>query len=403
VEFKAGRATLLTVGDGVVTGLARGGRRGSASDFDDNITFDQIAEIPSLPLRDLALAVNSRSRVPTSRVISRGFGVLTEVASEDVRDWIKRYRPEASVLLEKILASEPAWMVQRSEPAMQYREQRDAVNVALEIAGFDRQQALAGLEVPGEPKHFHFDMPVPVLEDSTVGDDLDVFPGWDRVASLRPQGRLYEDRASGRRLTVLLANKNPVEQSVGVDLLYHVHDYQSFVLVQYKRVRREGSRLVVWLDDQLDVEVDRMVELESALAKVARPVESVNDGRLSSGTCFFKLSESEQPGEITDLSRGRYISLESWRLMDKAGVMVGPNGGRSLDYDKVKRYHSNTSFAELVSEGWVGSAASQFDKLLDLVFDNYKAGRSLIVGALRLGRTYRRIPLGNQYLQMRSI
>jgi hypothetical protein len=401
--FKAGRATFLTIGDGMVTGLARGGRRGSASDYDHNITFDQIVEIRPLPLRQLELAVNSRSRPSAARVMARGFGVLTEAASEDVRDWIERHHPDVSTLLEEILSSEPGWMVQPSDLAAQYRQQRDAVNVALEIAGFDRQQALKGVDLPNAPEHFHLDMPVSVQEDSTIGDDLEVFPGWERVHQLRPQGRVYEDMSSGRRLTVLLANKNPIERSVGVDLLYHVHDYKSFVLVQYKRVRREGGRFVVRLDDQLDVEIKRMADLESALADKARAVASVNDERLTPSTCFFKLSESDQPGEITDLSRGRYVSLASWRLMENAGLMVGPRGGRSLDYEKVKRYHSNSSFAELVSEGWVGSVASQYDELLDMVFADYHAGRSLVLAALRLGRTYRRIPLANQQLRIHSV
>jgi hypothetical protein len=36
------------------------------------------------------------------------------------------------------------------------------------------------------------------------------------------------------------ANRTRVEEALGVDLLYNHHQYASYVLVQYKRMRRES-------------------------------------------------------------------------------------------------------------------------------------------------------------------
>jgi hypothetical protein len=70
--------------------------------------------------------------------------------------------------------------------------------------------------------------------------------------------------------------------------------------------------------------------------------------------------------------------------------MVGPQGGRRLAYDHVDRYYNNSTFAGLVSEGWIGSRATRFEAMSDLLFEGYEAGRSLLYAALRLGNTRRR-------------
>ena len=82
---------------------------------------------------------------------------------------------------------------------------------------------------------------IEVGEDSIIVDDLEVFPGWDLIGRMRPSGRVFQDAGTGRRLTVLLANKNAIELTTGVDLVYFIHRYSAFVLVQYKHVRREGE------------------------------------------------------------------------------------------------------------------------------------------------------------------
>lgn len=188
-------------------------------------------------------------------------------------------------------------MARESDVAEQYRDERDAVNTALEIAGgMDRRQALSGFNMPIEPDHFSLGRIVPVDEDSAVADDIRLFPGWDR-------GRSFALRELSMRIGRRAATHGTTgEQDTNrdeyrcVDLLYHIHDYDSFVLVQYKRVRYQGMRRAVRLDDQLDVELERMQMFENALAKADRPIEALQDYRMSSDTCFFKLIESDQPG-----------------------------------------------------------------------------------------------------------
>lgn len=401
-NFTAGRATLLTAGDGIFEAIARGGRRGRASTFDDNIWFSETQLLdPPISADDLKRAVRPRSRAAAVEVFKAGFGLLTETASADIRSWLVSHRPDASSTLEKILQVEPSWM---GSPlvAAQFRIESDAVNVALEIAGFDREQALEGYLIPTEPEHFTIDQLTQVGEDAIVIDDADIFPGWDQVSKLRPAGRVFEDPVSGRRLTVLHANKNPIERTSGADLLYFVHQYKAFTLVQYKLARREGDRLVVRLDDQLDREEIRMSRVEASSHRSPKSAPELLDYRLGDSMCFFKLCEVDQPRQITGLSQGKYIDLGTWRLMADARVVNGPRGGRLLLYEGVDRYFTNSIFAELVSEGWVGSRSVDFTQLMDYVAHRYEAGKSLILGSLNLGRTLRR-PRGDTDLLSRSI
>ena len=387
-HFSSASVTLLIDTSGRVSGIAKGGKKGSASDYSSNIVFDQIHRIAPIDVHDLSNRIRARARTTARATFEEGFGVLTEAASGDVRQILRDQYPAASEALESIVTLEPNWMLLDSESAVQYRMERDAVNLLLEIAGFDRGEALSAVRTPSTAGHFALGDVFP-NEDSLVIDDLSVFPGWDQVATLRPAGRVFEDPHLGRRLTVLHANKNRVELTSGVDLLYYIHEYQSFVLVQYKVVRRETSGLVVRITNQLRKEVKRMKTLESQFKRMTSPA-NLMDHRLSNSICFLKFCDADQPAMVTDLSRGRYIDLEGWRFINRDRVTTGRRGGKLLRWEDLDRYMTNSLFAELASEGWIGSSVENSDDLVDYLFESYDAGRSLLLGSLHLGRSLRR-------------
>lgn len=389
-SFRSGRATLLSQDGVLVSGLARGGRRGKASDFLSNTTFERISAIEPVPLQQLLAAVRTRAKRSAAAVAEESFGLFSESASEDIRSWISTARPDVGVLLDELVADEPGWIVTNPEVGGQLRMERDAVNLALEIAGLDRDAALEGIALPGDPQHFSLVPLVEVNEDSIVIDDLDIYPGWERVSDLRPAGRVYRAPGSGRRLTILHANKNRIEETTGVDLVYFIHEYQSVVLVQYKRVVSRNNRLVVRLDEQLSTELTRMEQLESNFPSSAASTGDLDEQRLAAGFCFFKLCDTMQPVEVADLSRGKYLDLATWRTMRSLGLMTGPKGGRRLLYEAVTRYLSNSTFAELAGEGWLGSAPGHLEALIDYMFARYEAGKTVMWASLELGVNRRR-------------
>ena len=62
---------------------------------------------------------------------------------------------------------------------------------------------------------------------------------------------------SGNQLTVINVNRTDVEHALGVDLVYYSHRFASFVLVQYKRMRRESGQNV-YRRPSLKHELERM-------------------------------------------------------------------------------------------------------------------------------------------------
>jgi hypothetical protein len=75
---------------------------------------------------------------------------------------------------------------------------------------------------------------VSVREDLQIGQDHEVFPGM-KVARRDIVGSVV--LSDGKEyLTILNCNRQPLERTLGVDLIYYSHRFDSFILVQYKRM-----------------------------------------------------------------------------------------------------------------------------------------------------------------------
>ena len=76
-----------------------------------------------------------------------------------------------------------------------------------------------------------------VIEDMMVSHDAKAMPGWFP----EPENLIGVVKLSRRdgteHLTIVNANRTSIETTLGVDLVYYLHSYRSFVMVQYKRMR----------------------------------------------------------------------------------------------------------------------------------------------------------------------
>ena len=68
-------------------------------------------------------------------------------------------------------------------------------------------------------------------------------------------------------LTILNCNRQPLEQTLGVDLIYYSHRFDSFVLVQYKRMSEgtQGAEYRPGNDPSHEKELERMLKTEEFL------------------------------------------------------------------------------------------------------------------------------------------
>ncbi len=192
-----------------------------------------------------------------------------------------------------------------------------------------------------------------------VNHDAGIIPGWD--VHKKYQVGAVEFINGKDVLTIVNVNCQPLETTLGVDLIYYHHRFQAFILVQYKRLLEEpGSRWVYrpGHDGSYLPEMERMKKWQQWLRKRthAGVVEVI-----SSPLGTFFISNLPVPKPMTplssDLIRGMYVPLDLWLEMEERHELEGPKGGMMIDFNTDRRYLNNTEFIALV-QGRLGRHSS---------------------------------------------
>jgi hypothetical protein len=99
-----------------------------------------------------------------------------------------------------------------------------------------------------------------ISEQSLIDYDISILPDMTSAPSGHADWRVFDD--GHKRLIVANTNMEPLELTLGVDVIYYNQIDNSFVMVQYKRMIREGptGRSELWYrpDNQLAIELNRM-------------------------------------------------------------------------------------------------------------------------------------------------
>jgi hypothetical protein len=331
---------------------------------------------PALPLEQLAdqLPLGARAAVDRS-------GALTRDHSEAVLDALTRLRPDLAEPVAR-LAGESGWIRIISWARELFVQERDATNVAFRIAGLD-PELIADAEVPESDFHVPAlaTIPrVPAHEDHLIAHDAERFADW--IGTEARHFATREFRKAGMRLFIANVNRRPLEETLGVDLIYHHVDRDSFILVQYKKMERNGQQWAYRPDEHLRDQLMRMREVEQACAdaEVQPPV----DYRLSTQPCWIKLCKAD-PSVPSDgsLIGGMYLSREHFEWLDQHPTLaVGPRGGSLFGFHNVPRYFGNTTFLQHVKDGWIGTRGTGSDLVRRQIEESQAGGRSVVFAAL---------------------
>lgn len=259
--------------------------------------------------------------------------------------------------------------------------QKVAVTTALMLAGLPR----ASLQDwdPGDqkqPTSFLDGLPTArIREDPMLINDLNVLPGHEYVGRHISGAAMFEGEYS--RLTVVLANRQPLEEQLGVDLIYFNETFRSFVMVQYKAMERENDDSVFRLPNaQLDHEIERMNAVRTRFDGQA-VLQAPNNFRLSSNPFFLKLCPRIifNPDD-SGLVPGMYISLDYWNLIASDPSTLGKKNGRVITYKNIGRYFDNSEFTMLVTKAWVGTTEEQSDLLERVIRETIESGKAVAIG-----------------------
>lgn len=335
------------------------------------------------------------SAVPGNEIISRtpikfqsklterlsGGGILPPKTFESLISVLSEIAPETAETLRKYREERRERIGRLSNPIRSsLAEQKEAITTALAIAGIDKEE-ISGWDFDEGvgPISFLDGLPsVRLREDQMVVNDLTVLPGYEAIRNTTHNATVFRNAQS--QLTVILANRLPLEKQTGTDLIYYNETFKCFLMVQYKAMEGDDGEVVYrFPNKQLIEELSRMNSLLEELGKCIPNTEA--DGyRLSENPFFLKVCPrlAFDPDNI-GLSKGMYLPLDYWVFLSRHPGLIGPKGGKYLSYSNVRRYFDNTQFVTIASGGWVGTNTHQSAVLEAVIRSTLESGRAVVV------------------------
>ncbi|MER8646706.1 hypothetical protein [Mesorhizobium sp. M1252] len=267
--------------------------------------------------------------------------------------------------------------------------QKETLSAALEIAGVGTHDVLGWNPVAtSERTSFLEGLPgAQVREDVMLHADLMSLPGFAAIQDApHIASRTFQSETnSSVRVTIVMANRLPLEQQTGADLIYFNEKYRSFVMVQYKALEKGKEELEFrWLDgDQFSGEMERMDHLLDEISQIEADMNP--DGfRFSSNPFFLKFcSRIVFNPDDRGMFPGMYLPHGLWKALAASERLKGPRGGNLLTYSNVGRRLSGTEFVTLVAGSWVGTTITQSAALEAMIRSVIESGRTVTFAVKR--------------------
>jgi len=393
-EFKYSRnrplICFITNQSGIITHIGFGARGLRAGTDLSKLNIEDIFEL------NTAVSVMEIARLSVPKVklnlidIATNGGLLSAASFEEfLRIFLEkvpetisilgRYTKERRLRIEKISISEKQSLA----------EQKEAVLTAMNIVGIDRDDAQGwDYDDKSKPSSYLDGLPqVTQREDSVIINDSLNIPGFELIKSTKYSSFLFQNENT--RLTLLLTNRQPLEELMGTDLIYFNEDFKCFVLVQYKMMEKESDIYRFRLPNkQLSEEIFRMKSIHNSIKDIIGN-GVVNDSRISEEPFFIKICPRlEFDLDNTALSSGMYIPLDYIRMLENDKCIEGKNGGKSITFDSVGRYFDNTAFKTIIEGGWIGTNQNQSLLIEKMIKDILENGKTAVIAIKkRIGLT----------------
>jgi hypothetical protein len=361
----------------------RGMRAGSGL---RRLNISSIQELsPPIAITDLLANLPAKFAATVRKRID-GSGLLPPKTFEQFVDTLIRIAPQTRPLIEQYgneRRSLVAGLSQKVSSAL--AEQKEAIATALALAGIDREPLQQWSPVTTDTQRSFLDglVSARLREDPMIINDLMVLPGHELLRTLPYGAAVFQ--GEGQHVTVILANRQPLEETFGTDLIYYNETFKSFLMVQYKAMEREGHEAIFRLpNEDLAKELDRMGRVLEQLGACSKD-DNRDSFRLTENPFFLKfcprlILNPDDKGLVP----GMYLPFDYWRLTENDTALQGSRGGRLLTYKNVGRYFDNSSFISLVANAWVGTTISQSATLEPIIREIIESGRAVAVAIKRI-------------------
>jgi hypothetical protein len=297
-------------------------------------------------------------------------GVVTPRARDVILTAAFALRPGLSEVVDKLLKQQPPISV--PGPVGRLAAQfRDACGLSMMMAGLSRDPLndwAPPRNLERQEGSFVHSLPEGRAQERDLHEhDASMLEGWFGIGMNRLAWRRY---AKGeQRLLIANVDGKREEIALGVDLIYYHEDRKCFTLVQYKPLEHKNDDWVYYPSDDGHIagQLDRMRAVD---AKCLQSMGPQDDYRLSVAPSWIKLCRTLEVIPRTDeLIRGMYLTREYFEQLKNhpSTPCRGEKGAVKFAYSTVPRYLDNTTFSQLVSDGWIGSSGTGTDLIAEQV------------------------------------
>lgn len=266
--------------------------------------------------------------------------------------------------------------------------ERDAVGISMDILDKSARLRKTTLMswVPPEREMVPFLQGIETVrltEEQMLVHDSGVFPGG--LMARTTVGAQFQ--LGDRVLNVIYQNRTSVEKTLGVDLIYYNYTFDAYTLVQYKRMTGEGVHgetvqgavFRPSTDENFHVEMKRMEDFRSRTPDEWIAPRDWSSFRLDGDGFFFKFCPSVVLDPFSpDLIKGIYLPRQYLESLLRSEVTDGRRGGKVISFENVRRHLTNTEFAWLVREGWLGTRGISTRAITDVIAKALDADRAVI-------------------------
>ena len=354
-------------------------KSGRVATYSDRITFRNPIPIESsIILADIINYLSPNVKAHFRKQTEYHISVFSNKVEIEFLNYIQVTRPEIfdeiNRLKLKLQNNKPNYSPKAEDIIAQ---EKDAVNLVFKMFNFEESDIPVWGSDDNTAPFLRGYKNVTIREDPIVNHDSHVFGDWIEIGQFA-QGAV-EFEKENQRITIMNVNRQPLEKTLGVDLLIYHHTYQSYILIQYKRMIKENDAYVYRpTDSSYKSEILRMNNFRKSLNHSLD--NSIENYRLNKELFYFKLCQAKiENTNSNKMVAGMYIPLDLWNLLLDDISTEGPKGGRQLTYNNTARYFNNTQFINLAQNGWIGSKIDDYNKITEVIMASINSDNSLLL------------------------
>jgi hypothetical protein len=206
-----------------------------------------------------------------------------------------------------------------------------------------------------------------LYEDNVIMHDANAIPGFTRIAASYTGKAIFKN--SREQLTVFTANRLPLEQVFGVDLIYFNDTKGNIVMVQYKMLEyASGDDWVFRPGSQFKSELSKM--------HIPNLTQEVGDYRICDNPFYFKFVRRSD----SDASKSIHLSFDHLNHYLSSTESRGSHGGIRISYNALNgQYLREGDLVKLIQSGYIGTHKADSDLLIPIIEEIAKGNKALVI------------------------